>query len=295
MNFRDSICKHLAEYKVINLGITEDGIFRYRTRDVPKAHILPHRHRRLNILDEYRGSFYSSDDYKKIEAQRKFHRCFHHLNSSQALCINLFYPLMAESGLGLVANFIGIESAFDLQAYFEQESDMEKAGRLTHFDFYMRHSGGNEVFFEVKYTECKFARVAADAGHKDKFQRVYRPLVEKSAFLCKECRKESVFLENYQILRNLVHLKPTSHVVFLFPSANTSLKSEAVEAYKNLLTDAGRERARIIYLENIVSYFEAECRIGPLAVYYPMFRRKYLPPWLVRPEADGAHPLPSPL
>lgn len=272
MNFNDSVCEHLAKYKVETLGIKEDGIFVYRGKDVAKAHILPIRNRALNLLPEYREHFFASE-YSNI----KFHRFFHHLNSSQAMCINLFYPLIAEGVLDLVARFLGIESAPDLRPCFEKESEMEQAVRRTNFDFHLRCSTINDIFFEVKYAENGFGRVAADAEHKDKFRKTYRPLVDQSKFLHEECQKESLFLDHYQILRNLVHLTSTSYAVLLFPSANSAVKQEALEAYDKFLTDDGRARVKVVFLEEMVSFLETKCLIKPLVNYYAMFRMKYLP------------------
>jgi hypothetical protein len=89
MSFRNMACEHLAQYKVHALGMQEDGLFHHRGRGIPKAHILPIVHRDRNILESYRVRFWSS-----TYSQVRLHRFFHHLNSSQALCINLFYPLI---------------------------------------------------------------------------------------------------------------------------------------------------------------------------------------------------------
>ena len=87
MIFRDSACAHLANYKLAALNIKGDGIFRYRGKNIPKSHILPKSMYTFNILEEYRSQFFSST-YGNI----KLHQFFHHLNSSQALCINLNLP-----------------------------------------------------------------------------------------------------------------------------------------------------------------------------------------------------------
>jgi hypothetical protein len=267
------MCEHLAKYKVETFGVkVEDGIFTYRGKDIAKAHILPIRNRDLNILPEYRERFFASE-YSNI----KFHQFFHHLNSSQAMCINLFYPLIAEDVLGLVTHFLGIETANDLKPCFEKESEIEQAIRRTNFDFYIRCSAVNDIFFEVKYTENGFAKAEDDNEHKDKFRKTYRPLIDRSKFLSEECRDEKFFLDHYQILRNLVHLTATSYVILLFPSANSTVKREALEAYENFLTDAGKTRVKVVFLEDMVSFLEAKCSIGSLVNYYAMFRMKYLP------------------
>lgn len=277
MNFRNLACEHLSQYKVDVLGVREDGLFHYRGRGIPKTHILPIGHRNKNVLERYRDQFFSSD-YTQI----KLHRYFHHLNSSQALCINLFYPLIAENALGLFLQFLGIAPGtgpqVDLHALFEKESNIEVASRRTSFDFYVQRAAASNIFVEVKYTEDGFGKAKNDEEHRDKFRKTYLPLlVEKSLFLEPECQEEVLFLSHYQILRNLVHISDTDHVVLLFPSANTVVAEEALYARDQFLTDAGRDRLRIVFLEEFVSFLEDQCMGYPLDGYYQAFRAKYLP------------------
>jgi len=272
MNFCNLAYEHLARYKVNILGVQEDGLFHYRGRDIPKPHILPITHHKANILERYRTQFFSSD-YANV----KLHRFFHHLNSSQALCINLFYPLIVENALGLFLQFLGREPENDLCALFEKESDIEVAARRTSFDFYIQIAPASKIFVEVKYTEVGFGQAKNDDEHKHKFFKTYLPLAEKSLFLVRRCQEKEFFLKHYQILRNLIHISETDHVVLLFPSANSVVAREAVYARDQLLTEAGRTRLNIVFLEKFVSFLENRCIGGPLDGYYKAFRTKYLP------------------
>jgi hypothetical protein len=254
------------------LGVQEDGLFHYRGRDIPKSHILPIAHRDTNVLERYRAQFWSSN-YAKV----KLHRFFHHLNSSQALCINLFYPLIAGNALGFFLQFLGIAPEVDLRALFEKKSDIEVAARRTSFDFCVQLAAASNIFVEVKYTEDGFGQAKNDDEHRAKFRKTYLPLVEKSLFLVRGCQEEAFFLSHYQVLRNLVHISETDHVVLLFPSANTVIAEEAVYARDQLLTDAGRTMLSIVFLDEFVSFLEDQCMGGPLDGYYQAFRTKYLP------------------
>ena len=272
ISFRDITCAHLAAYKVSVLNVSEDGLFHYRGRDIPMPHILPLAHRDLNIIASYRDKFWSSD-HSKV----KLHRYFHHLNSSQALCINLFYPLIAENALGIIMQYLGIASGNTMQAQFEAESDIEIAARRTSFDFFAKPNESTDVFVEVKYTEDGFGRAENDYEHQAKFQKTYLPLVKGSRFLTEECQDQKFFLEHYQILRNLIHINESSYVVLLFPSANGVVAQEAAFAREKLLNDAGRPKLKIVFLEELVSFLEARVIGGSLEDYYRAFRTKYLP------------------
>ncbi len=273
MKFRNLACAHLSRYKVDSLGIREDGIFRYRKRNIPKSHILPIALRDRNILEQYRHEFFTSS-HSKIS----FHRYFHHLNSSQALCINFFYPLIAENKLELFLKFLGVDPVSDFEALFEKESDIEKAKRRTSFDFFMRLDGIRKIYVEVKYTEQGFARAKHDEEHRKKFHETYLPLLkDKEDFLVPECRDESFFLDHYQVLRNLVHMNDKDAVVLFFASANSVVTKQAGYARDHLLTDKGKAQLRIVYLEEIVPLLETGCRGTVLDGYYQEFRAKYLP------------------
>lgn len=278
MSYCKKVCDHLAAYKKQVLGIKEDGIFIYRGDDKLKAHILPLKNRKDNIqpdniLPEYRKLFFDSE-YAKI----KFHRYFHHLNSSQAMCINLFFPLITEGSLNLMTEYLGINGGCDLVAKFEKESELEKATRRTNFDFHLQCSDSScsDIFFEVKYTENGFGKAKADEEHKIKFQETYLPLVDKSKYLNEVCRKEKFFLDHYQLLRNLVHVDDTKYVVFLFPSANAKARKEVEEAYHQLLNELGRTMVKIVFLEELVTFLETKSKNDSLSRYYTSFRRKYL-------------------
>ncbi|MDQ5988221.1 MAG: hypothetical protein CSYNP_03979 [Syntrophus sp. SKADARSKE-3] len=272
MSFRDIVCAHLAQYKQEFLRIKEDGPFNYRGQNIPQPYILPITHYKENILDRYRTHFFSSK-YAKI----KLHRFFHHLNSSQALCINLFYPLIAENQLGLFLQFLGIEHAADLHALFEKESDIENARRRTSFDFFIKVAMTSNIFVEVKYTEFGFGQANNDKEHSDKFYNTYHPLVEKSLFLVRKCKEKEFFLKHYQILRNLVHIGDDDHVVLLFPFSNAIVFKEAIYARDHILTEEGRAKLKIVFLEDIVSFLEVQSMSTPLTGYYEAFRTKYMP------------------
>jgi hypothetical protein len=186
--------------------------------------------------------------------------------------------MIAENKLGLFPRYLGIAPEVVLDALFEKESDIEQADRNTSFDFYIQVAGANKIFVEVKYTENGFAKAKNDEEHLTKFRNTYLPIVMgKSSFLVSGCQDELLFLTHYQILRNLVHISDTDHVVFLFPSANTVVKKQAIDAKERLLTDAGRTHCSIVFLDEFVSFLEDRCAGSPLDVYYQAFRAKYLP------------------
>ncbi len=271
MSFRDLNVARLGKYKTDVLNVQEDGTFRYRGREIPQSHILPKDKEAHNILEPYRQRFLLPD-YRSVQR----HQYFHHLNSSQALCVNLFLPLREENKLGAFLDYLEIPTTGNLHSEFEKKSLVEeKAARKTSFDFYLKNSS-NEVYVEVKYTEDGFGKAKNDDVHHRKFTLTYQPLLKASRYLAKACQDEAEFLGHYQMLRNLVHIGDKACVVLLFPSGNEQVAIEAAYAKKHFLTDVGRERLVIVHLERLISHLETALSGTPLDYYYQRFREKYL-------------------
>ena len=256
------------------LGLGEEGFFLHRLKRHPKGHILPlaegGKQQDLNLLKEYRDLFLASE-----HGATDRHRYFHHLNSSQGLCFNFFFPLIHEKQLPNLVRAIGSDMSHPTKAEFEFLSPLENAQRRTSFDFYLRDAD-REIFFEVKYTEDGFGRAKHDAEHLEKFRITYAPLLKDSAFLTDECKDATFFLRHYQILRNLVHITPTSEVVFLFPRANKKVARQAECARNTFLSESGRERIHIVFLEDLVGKLITDYRKEPLGRYFESFQKKYL-------------------
>jgi hypothetical protein len=271
MSFRDQVCAHLSEYRKGPLGIVEEGTFLHRGVAHRKGHILPTGSERKNLLAPY-GELFLASEHGSI----KLHQYFHHLNSSQGLCINLFYPLLKEGAQALLVRSLGSDMSLPVTGAFESESQLENAARRTSFDFHLRNPEGRDLFVEVKYTEDGFGGATADAEHLEKFRQTYAPLLESSKFLVPQCNEAAFFLEHYQILRNLVHIGEKSEVVFLFPRANERVAGEAANAREAFLSEGGRERMRIVFLEDLIAELIVGCAGMELEAYYEEFRRKYL-------------------
>ena len=236
-------------------------------------HILPVAQRRLNILPAFREQFWEWSVYQKI----RLHSDFHHLNSSQALCFNLFFPLLTQDGHGLshIVKALGLTGVPVPGACFEFVPDSIEG---TNFDFVIPLASGGRILFEVKYTETAFGSAKEDDEHRRKFQNVYYPRIA-GRFEPSFCAA-GMFLKNYQILRNLWHLDLASDdtAVFLFPRANRSLaRTEAT--LRSCLLESFHSRAIVVYIEDLISALDADvvprCKLEAEA--FSQFRLKYLP------------------
>ena len=84
------------------------------------------------------------------------------------------------------------------------------------------------------------------------------------------------FLENYQILRNLVHISDESLVVFLFPEENRNVYVQAKLAYEEMVTDRGQKRLRLLSLNETVDHIKSSLKEGRLKRYFDEFEEKYV-------------------
>src|SRR5690606_3240282 len=119
--------------------------------------------------------------------------------------------------------------------FFEKESDIEKCNknyRPTSFDFYLETNSRKKIFFEIKFTEQKFGEAKEDDIHLNKFNAVYK---NNLGALEEDYHKPTIFLKNYQILRNLICISKDCYVVFLYPNNNKAIKLQAESAKSTFL------------------------------------------------------------
>lgn len=272
MNFQDKVKAALSKYKKESLNIQDAGTFRYKGKDLIKEHILPIELKNQNILQHYRDAFFTSRN-----SEIDFHKYFHHLNSSQALCINLFFPLMVESKLNLITDLLDVPETLITSACFEKESDIEVGiGRKTNFDYFLQLSDGTRIYFEIKYTEAEFGKAKKDQEHRKKFTATYLPLLEDNRFIKPEYCDVDAFLDSYQIMRNLSHIDDKSLVVFVCPKANKKIHSQVQAARENVLTDQGKIKFKTLLLEPTIDEILRQIETSKLQEHYTEFKEKYL-------------------
>lgn len=219
MSYQKEIRSHFENNKEKFFPGIKNGNWRNSENIYP--HILPKEQEKLNLLELYRD-----DLWQNIEADNsclKRHIYFHHLNSSQAMCLNFFYPLIKERELDVVLRCIGLDNEtinYD-KTCFEKKSKVEKNYRATSFDFYIETNSEKKIFFEIKYTEKKFGEAKEDDVYINKFNTVYKG---KLSVLEEKYHQPTTFFKNYQIVRNLINIDDNSYVVFIYPGKNKKIK-----------------------------------------------------------------------
>jgi len=275
-DFQTKIKEHLGVYKRNTLKIQEDGIFNYKGEELFYEHILPGNKKELNIIEKYRTDFFQSD-YRNIN----FHKYFHHLNSSQAMCINFFYPLLKENLLESILSVMEIKGEINYNSKdicFEKESELEvNAGRTTNFDFYIKLNSGTKIYFEIKYTENEFGKAKPDEEHKNKFNDIYMPLIKDNPAIKESFKTEDMFLNNYQIMRNIAHVSEDSYVIFIYPKGNKGIREAALAAREEIIERGWGAHFILFTWEDLIKEVKYSLNSKELMDYYNKeFSYKYL-------------------
>lgn len=112
-----------------------------------------------------------------------------------------------------------------------------KFGRqATSFDFYFETISGHKIHFEIKYTERKFGKASINLN---KFKSVYSNFLQP---LNPKFHRPKNFFDNYQILRNLIHIGDNSFVVFVYPKDNEEINYAANRVKTEFLTKSFHDR-----------------------------------------------------
>jgi hypothetical protein len=270
--YDEKVRSHLATYKEQRLGVRAPGVHLRTGRAY--RHILPLELRQLNIFESIRADFF---EYLSAHCGTlHLHRDFHHVNSSQALAFNLFFPYFRdEPGAGLLLAALGPKAPLAIKEFhFEYVPDASEA---TNVDVAWRMSDDTWTFCEVKLSERGFGKAKRDERHLRKLETTYRPRLQdlvESAFL-----EPARFFEHYQILRNisLLSTHAGSSVLFLLPKANERLVP-ALERVMGSLADSVRSRVHVTFLEEVIDRLEgAQPEDSSLATVPHQLREKYLP------------------
>jgi len=269
MNSYKKIINHLTDYKTKNFPDIPDGTYRGKTY----GHILSKPYQLENFIRTYRNDILSS----RLYSLDKLHIYFHHLNSSQAMCINFFFPLCQEHKLEVVTDFLGLQNEkvnYDTVCFEKEGKDGEGGRRPTKFDFYFETLSKKKIFFEIKYTENEFGKAKNDADHIDKYDNVYSKYLLP---INSNYRSREQFFDNYQILRNLIHIDKNSFVVFLYPSENKRINAGAEKAKSELLTASFKDNFFAVTWEKLFEAVFNSATETKLKSHLTEFKEKYLP------------------
>lgn len=276
---RPKILNNLSRYKTKVIKEYQDGIYKHpRYGTIKKLpYILPkidnHFKNTKNILSGIRADFLNSN-YKNI----KPHIYFNHLNSSQAMCINFFYPLIKNNLLNHVLSKININEPIDYsEVKFEKDSNIEKTGRKTNFDFYIKTKNNTNIYFEIKYTESSFGSAKKDEEHTRKFHADYLPKLNLVPHINKDYHSKDKFFKNYQIMRNILNIDVNSYVAIIYLKDNEKLRMKCEEVKNKIISGPLTSHFLDIDWHDMFDWVYSNIQGNAVLVkYYDNFHDKYL-------------------
>lgn len=268
--YTSTLRAHLGRYKEDCLGVAEQGMFNHKGRNLPYPHILPKDRPWLNILEPFREEL---KEYVEARPSLKLHRYFHHLNSSQAFALNLFYPYFEYGGSKTLLRATGLKG--DVDGWMpEYVVDSEEQ---TNADVAWKDSAGQWTFCEVKLSEQDFGKAKNDERHRRKLREIYAPYLK--SHVDPEFLVENRFFRSYQIFRNvwLAAREEGSLVVFLLPKANAALWPRLHDALSGLRPPL-RSRIHVVAIETVLTTLaeDSDCP-EQLVGYAGKLIEKYIP------------------
>ena len=265
--------RQLTAYKRLRLGVREPGIFLHKGKEVPYGYILPKELKWLNVLEPFRSEVHTYlDEHKGI----KLHKYFHHLNSSQALALNLFFPFFADGALSASMLLRALRVPEQLvQWRLEYLPDPTEG---TNVDVAWKGPSGAWTYCEVKLSEQEFGQANDDRRHLTKLEKTYGPTL---APLCSgELLEPRTFFKHYQILRNvwLAAREPTASTLFLLPKRNSALW-DPLQRVMDALQPSLRARVYVAELEDVLRRLAQDADGTPkLRWYAELLSEKYVVP-----------------
>ena len=243
-DYKTTLLAHLATYKRQSLGVHDDGVWSRNNRPYP--HILPSEKADLNLVSGVRAIWAANPKTTRV----KRHRDFHHLNSSQAFAINLFFPLLHDRDVhALLLRTLGIAAGAVEDWNFEVIIDRVE---LTNFDVVLQLEGQRRVFIEVKLTESEFGSVSDSDTQRRRREAIYLPRL--AAKVTASALEVPGFFKMYQLLRNASYAAADrDQVMFIMPRQNRAVASAAERFTSEVVSEDYRPMIRTVFAEDLVA------------------------------------------
>ncbi|HEX3036589.1 MAG TPA: hypothetical protein VHT73_15940 [Thermodesulfobacteriota bacterium] len=247
MTYQKRLLEHLASYKKNVLKIETPGLFNYRGKEVEVQHILPIGDKWSNILESTRTQVKA---YVETTPHVTLHRYFHHLNSSQALAFNLFYPYFDNGSVcsEVLLRALGQEGHitrwdFESIPFAEEE---------TNVDVSWETSREIVTYCEVKLTESEFGKAVHDTRHLEKLRGIYNPVLQGN--VNNDLLKPTVFFKYYQVVRYvwLIAKNDNARLIFLLPKTHQKLWNILSFILPQIKPNL-RERISVIGMEDVIA------------------------------------------
>lgn len=269
MSFQKLVREHLCSYKHDQYPCIPSVDWRGKKY----FHIFPDEYKYYNIMEIYRQSFISSK-YNSI----KLSKDFSHLTSSQALGINLLYPLIINKELELLLEILGLSNeevvydsvVFDKKGIERFFSDLNFS---TKFDFYLETKSNKKIYFKIKYYENNLGYSKISKTHQNRYNQIYSKLLHP---FIEKYQNQDVFFKHYKIMKQLVHINNGTYLIYICPRANKTLSNQLNFVHESVIKDDYKDFFITANIENIINFFRAKITNIEMLRHYDSFMEKYL-------------------
>ena len=266
----EKIWRHLEDYKVNVLGIPGKGM----NGDKAYGHILPCGTHHRN---------YMCDAAAKVGDSIKKHAGWHHLNSSQTMCINFFAPMVASDRYAMLNRFLGL---FGIETKIKEAVfEYTPVEHSSSFDFFCKDENGIGYYFEIKYTESDIAKESGSSNLEETYQKYYSDSIEKNP-LFRNCTEELFMKRHYQAYRNMVKADDFGFCLFITMKGNQGTEQELRSSIDDLKVPENElSRIKCLHWEEIVPHWiealsekdsQGHYKFPADLGYYLEFQKKYL-------------------
>jgi hypothetical protein len=241
LTFRNKAWEHLSKYKENTLHINYEYKINYKGKEIIYKHFLPKEDKYLNILPSFYHDIIKNELLKSIEEKKlSLHDGFTHLNSSQALCFNLFYPILIEKEYSFIYDHIQNN---DTEYAFEYVEDKNEE---TNFDLFINNNN-RKYYFEIKYTEENFGSTQMDERHLEKYENIYKQKLSEFNGI-----DINTFKKYYQLFRNIMYCS-NGITFFVFSNKRKDLEKVVNKAKERYCNENQRENIKILFIEEIIN------------------------------------------
>ena len=294
MIFREDAIKHMEKYKQNALYMPDKArSYTESYKGKVKKHILPEP--KWNLLETNLQYF---EEIERDLSDLLEDKHFLHMNSSLAMTLNFFFPIIKREKIDSVLKALRIEKPADptQKVQFEYKSSIEGKETRTSIDVYIPLTGGEKVYIEVKFSEDKFG------SYGDKkwpnFRKKYydaAKLVFPGKIDNEDPKTRKWCFDNYQVIRNVIHilgedmvidlqnnkdphidLDQLNYCVFLYPYHNEPLHKKSTEMPSLIANDRFRSHVIFKTWEDLLDDLIPEMILDPeLRKIEKEFREKY--------------------
>ena len=255
--WREIHLSRLSDYKRNFLGITECGEWNNRSY----SHILPLKNKFENII----GSDYKNEIIEIINNENiELNDHFHHLNSSQALGFNLFFPFCIDQKLEYIHTINNDGYAFEKKLCPKEK---------TQLDFLLK-ANRQKWYVEIKYSEptSKITNKINDDYWVKKYNTYYKYDLYKYFKINVEIYD---FYSYYQIFRNLLYGCKDNYLnIFVFPKSRLDW-SETIKFIKEKYCINLKNQIKILYIDTFVEAM-LQSKDEKILRHYTLFYEKYM-------------------